>query len=44
MPESFNESHAEQMVIDACVAAGWKYVPADDLPVHRVHGIFRGSD
>ena len=32
MPESFNESHAEQMVIDACVAAGWKYVPAEELP------------
>ena len=32
MPESFNEAHVEQMVIDACIAAGWKYVPAEELP------------
>ena len=32
MPETFSETQAEQMVIDACVAAGWTYVPADELP------------
>ena len=31
MPNAFDESQAERMVIDACVAAGWRYVPADDL-------------
>lgn len=32
MPGTFNEAQAEKMVIDACVAAGWQYVQADDLP------------
>ena len=32
MPETFNESHAEQMVLNACQAAGWKYIPAEQLP------------
>lgn len=32
MPGAFNESHAEKMVIDACIAAGWRYVQADDIP------------
>ena len=36
MPETFNESHAEQMVLNACQAAGWKYIPAEELP--RDHG------
>lgn len=31
-----DEARAEQKVIDACVAAGWRYVPADELP--RDHG------
>ena len=32
MPVAFNEAQAEQMVINACTAAGWKYVPSDQLP------------
>ena len=32
MPHIFDEAQAERMVIDACVAAGWRYVPADELP------------
>ena len=32
MPGTFNEAQAEKMVIDACIAAGWQYVQADDLP------------
>ena len=32
MPDTFNESHAEQMVLNACQSAGWKYIPAEQLP------------
>ena len=32
MPNTFDEAQAERMVIEACVAAGWRYVPADQLP------------
>lgn len=32
MQNAYDEAIAERKVIDACVAAGWLYIPADELP------------